>query len=183
MTAAVPRRASVARAAALWAVAACALPAAAAAQPASGPPGRPETEACVLEAAIAFDLPLDILRAIRRVEGGRVGETGPRNANGSHDIGPWQINSRWVSRIARDRGVPEASVRDALLWDGCYNAQVAAWLLSTKLDEAGGDFWLAVGWYNSRTPEHRDRYLARVAAQLRRILSDGPGRADGAAAR
>src|SRR5687767_14854050 len=56
------------------------------------------------------------LWGLRDQEGGWIGaET--RNANGSHDLGPLQVNSWWVPRIASALRRPESTVRNWLQHD------------------------------------------------------------------
>lgn len=55
-----------------------------------------------------------------------------------------------------------ASLEEA--FDPATNADYAARFLSSLAGELGGNWYKAVGWYHSRTPELADAYRERVAA-------------------
>jgi hypothetical protein len=67
----------------------------------------------------------------------------------AHDLGPLQINTWWVARIATLIGRPEAHVRHWLRFDPCFNAEAARWVFLTAL-RSSGDYWKAVGAYHSQ---------------------------------
>jgi hypothetical protein len=134
------------------------------------------TEACIDAAAARYGHDPVKFRALLDVEGGRVGETGPRNANGSHDLGPAQINDRvWVPHFAEIAGLPEARVRSLLLWDGCLNVEAAAYILALAVRRADGDVVRGYGYYHSATPEHHRRWVRLfLEAYARRGGAAGP---------
>jgi hypothetical protein len=101
-------------------------------------------------------------------EGGRPGQW-VRNANGTHDIGPMQINTINLGDIARQAQVTPDHVAYALTVNGCSNVAVGAWFLRRKINEAGGDIWKGVAWYHSRTPEKGNAYVNRVNRNHLRI--------------
>lgn len=139
----------------------------AAAQPAS-----PTTtvEACLRSAAAVHRVDPALLVVLLQVEGGSLGRTSA-NSNGTHDIGPMQVNTIWVPRIAaRWRTTPELAFR-ALRDSFCANVEAGAWILRQALDEVGGDFWRGVGHYHSRTPEYRERYLRLVHGRVQRLAA------------
>ena len=122
----------------------------------------PLTVDCVADAARASDLPLAALIGILATENGRAGEA-LQNANGTWDMGPFQINTCHVNELV-DMGIaPETVLRD-----GCANAYAAAWLLRKEYKRTG-NLWEAVGAYHSRTPKYRDAYIARVKEHLARL--------------
>ena len=90
-----------------------------------------------------------------------------RNTNGSHDLGPLQINSFWVPRIAGLVGRPQANVRLWLTFDPCFNAEAARWIFLSAL-RTTGDFWRAVGIYHSPTAWRQRRYAFSVARHMHR---------------
>lgn len=112
--------------------------------------------ACVREAARHAGVPSMILLAIMRVEGGVPGQV-VRDADGSYDMGPMQINSLWLPML-REIGITRRQVTD----DGCLNVEVGASILARYIDEAGGDLGTAVGWYHSHTPELARAYRERI---------------------
>jgi len=155
-------------------VASCALPSRASAADA---PTQAEarTRECLLAAADAHRLPPAMLVVLLKVEGGRLGHVS-QNSNDTVDIGPMQVNTIWVTKIAaRWRTTPAAAylaLRDNL----CANLEGGAWILARALAEAKGDFWGGVAIYHSHKPEHQGRYLRLVLAATRR-LQDQAGHA------
>jgi hypothetical protein len=112
-----------------------------------------------------------ILVILLNVEGGRLGAVS-QNTNDTVDIGPMQVNSIWVRKIAqRWRATPEATYR-ALRDNLCANLEAGAWILRLGLDEARGDLWEGVAFYHSHSPEHKRTYLALVLKQALRLLAD-----------
>lgn len=104
------------------------------------------------------------LRALRDQEAGWIGAE-VRNRDGSYDLGPMQINSWWVSRMARLVGRRSDDIRHRLRYNVCFNVEAARWILLSNL-AASSDYWQAVGAYHSPTPVLRDRYAIRVARRL-----------------
>jgi hypothetical protein len=116
---------------------------------------------CIDDAAARQQVNAYVLRAIgwqeSRLQPAAVG----RNANGSIDVGAFQINSVHLSELGRygiDRGA---------LSDGCISAEVAAWHYRRQIDRLG-DGWPAVGAYHSRTAPRAAWYANQVAAILMR---------------
>ena len=126
------------------------------------PPSRLLTLDCVVEAAREHGVPLAALLGILAAEDGRTGEA-LRNANGTWDVGCFQVNTCNVNALAAMGMTPEAILRD-----GCVNARAAAFLLRREYERTG-DIWTAVGAYHSRTPERRDAYINRVKRHLARL--------------
>lgn len=106
------------------------------------------------------------LWGLRDQEGGWIGAE-IANADGTHDLGPLQINSWWVPRISAVLHRPAAEVRHWLIYDACFNVRAARWIFLSGLS-AGKDYWKAVGMYHSPTPWRQERYALAVAAHLRR---------------
>lgn len=124
--------------------------------------------ACLTAAAEAHRLPPAMLVVLLKVEGGTLGRTS-QNTNDTLDIGPMQVNTIWVPKLAvrwrTTREAAHAALRDNL----CANLEAGAWILRQALDEAGGDFWRGVGYYHSRTPVYTERYLRKVLDASRRL--------------
>jgi len=117
--------------------------------------------ACFEEAAARYRLPSALLKAISRVESsGRPGAIN-RNADGSHDIGHMQINSRWLP-VLQPYGISADS-----LFDPCINTYVGAWILARNIARLGYG-WDAIGAYNAASPSKRIAYARKVAAALQR---------------
>jgi hypothetical protein len=143
-------------------------------------PAEVRTQECLLAAAEAHRLPAAMLMVLLKVEGGRLGHVS-QNDNDTLDIGPMQVNTIWVTKIAaRWRTTPAAAflaLRDNL----CANLEGGAWILARALAEAKDDFWGGVAIYHSHKPEHQGRYLRLVLAATRR-LQDQAGHAPPATA-
>jgi len=106
------------------------------------------------------------LWGLRDQEGGWVGaETA--NTDGSHDLGPMQINSWWIPRIAAVTKRSPALVRLWLQHDACFNVFAARWIFLSEI-AASRDYWRAVGVYHSPTSWRRRTYALRVDGQIRR---------------
>ena len=84
-----------------------------------------------------------------------------RNANGSIDLGAFQINSVHLSELRR-YGIDRTA-----LADGCVSAEVAAWHYRRQV-ERHGPSWQAVGAYHSQTPARAAWYANQIAAILMR---------------
>ena len=116
---------------------------------------------CIDDAAARHQVNALVLRAIGWQESHLQPAALGRNANGSLDVGAFQINSIHLSELGR-YGIDRAS-----LLDGCVSADVAAWHYRRQIDQLG-DTWLAVGAYHSRTPARAAGYANRVASLLMR---------------
>jgi len=116
---------------------------------------------CLTAAAAAHRLPPAMLAVLLNVEGGTLGRVS-RNTNGTVDIGPMQVNTVWVPRIAAHWNTAPASAYAALRDNLCANLEGGAWILRQAMDEAHGDFWGGVGIYHSHDPRHSARYLRQV---------------------
>jgi hypothetical protein len=116
---------------------------------------------CIADAAARHHVNADVLRAIGWQESRLQPLALGHNANGSIDVGAFQINSIHLSELAR-YGVDQQA-----LADGCVSADVAAWHYRRQVD-LQGDTWLAVGAYHSRTSARAGWYANQVAAILMR---------------
>ena len=116
---------------------------------------------CIDDAAARHQVNALVLRAIgwqeSHLQPGALGH----NANGSIDVGAFQVNSIHLSELGR-YGIDRAA-----LTDGCTSAEVAAWHYRRQVDQHGNT-WRAVGAYHSQTPERAAWYANQVAAQLMR---------------
>ena len=114
----------------------------------------PLKRACVVEAAEAFGLPESALWVILGVERGQVGERTP-NPNDTYDYGPFQINTIWLEELS-DYNISQKE----LLYNGCVNAMVAAWILHHHWDSERP--FRSIGNYHSQTPEVHWRYRLHI---------------------
>ena len=133
------------------------------------PFGRP-TLTCVANIAANQGVPVDLLLGIQSIERGLTGKK-VGNKNTTYDIGAFQINSTHLPRIARLGG----SEYD-LLHRGCYNARIAAMLLSEALNQASKgrlDYYSRASGYHSWTPTYNMIYrkkLVKYTAQWQNWL-------------
>jgi len=124
--------------------------------------------ACMAFVAQLYDLPPRVLPSIQKVEGGRPG-LAMRNRDGSEDLGIMQINTLWISSIARRTGMAPADVRHDLLHSPCFNISAAGMILNTYLQETGGDLMQAIGNYHSHTPFRNQGYQTKVLGAVTQI--------------
>lgn len=121
--------------------------------------------ACVMNASNLYGVPPAGIMAVLQAENGRTGEVS-RNTNGSHDIGPMQVNSLWLAPLARGWGVDEATAEAALRERPCTNIAVGTWILADCIHRHGGDFWQGVGCYHApNNPDLASAYVGRVAGK------------------
>ncbi len=131
---------------------------------------------CLMAAAVAYHVSVPALQAIRTVEGGQEGQEVCQNADGSCDLGPFQVNDRaWVDTLARSLHADRQTVRATLRDDGCWNAQVASWILHQEMTANRGDEQGAIGDYHSHFRSAHDHYLRKVDYVLQSLSpNDAP---------
>ncbi|CAM4195309.1 lytic transglycosylase domain-containing protein [Novosphingobium lubricantis] len=125
----------------------------------------PEIARCIRVAARGHPWLEKTLWGLRDQEAGWLGAE-VANTNGTHDLGPLQINSWWVPHIARLIGKPDYQVRHWLRHDACFNADAARWIFLSGL-RTTGDYWKAIGIYHSPTAWRQRTYAAKVANHMR----------------
>lgn len=116
---------------------------------------------CLTEAAATHRLSPAMLVVLLNVESGALGRVS-RNTNGTVDIGPMQVNTIWVPKIAAHWNTAPAAAYAALRDNLCANLEGGAWILRQAMDEARGDLWGGVGIYHSHNPRHSAPYLRQV---------------------
>ena len=126
--------------------------------------------ACILQASLGHPWLEKTLWGLRDQEAGWVGAE-VRNSNGSHDLGPLQINSWWTPRIATLVGRSPVQVRHWLRFDPCFNAEAARWIFLSAL-RSTGNYWKAIGVYHSPTTWRQRHYLHSVARHMRTRYGD-----------
>ncbi len=104
------------------------------------------------------------LWGLRDQEGGWIGAE-VANRDGSRDLGPLQVNSQWVRKIAARTRREDSDVRRWLTHDACFNVNAARWIFLSAL-KASGDYWRAVGIYHSPINWRQRRYASLVARRL-----------------
>ena len=121
---------------------------------------------CIFAAAQTYSVPPSVLLGILHVEGGRVGQA-VRNTNGSYDLGPMQINTLWIPKLAAHWRVSKTTATKMVRDDACVNVGVGAWILRTKINDAGG-LYKGIAWYHSATPRFGHKYRSKVMAAMQR---------------
>ncbi len=117
--------------------------------------------ACMALVAQIYSLPPRVLPSIQRVEGGRP-FLAHGNSNGTQDLGIMQVNTIWLPYLSRYTRLSQATVRDRLLGQACFNIAAAGLIMRLYLDETGGDLMRAVGNYHSHSPALNQDYQSRV---------------------
>lgn len=140
-------------------------PAAAATSSRSSAADERQIAQCIRLAAAGKPWLEKTLWGLRDQEGGWVGAA-VANTNGTHDLGPLQVNTWWVPRLARLIRRPEEHVLHWLRHDACFNAQAARWIFLSALSSTR-DYWKAIGVYHSPTDWRQRRYSVSVAVKLR----------------
>lgn len=109
----------------------------------------PATIACVVEAAGRQNVPPALLLGIASKELGHNGQV-VRNTNESRDNGHFQINDIHFRRGEMLQSIRLEDARDR----GCYNAELAAWLLNKQLQrtDRSQDIFVRAAGYHSWTP-------------------------------
>lgn len=143
-------------------------------------PNTPPTFECLHEEAARQKLPPELLLAVMRTEGGRMGQF-VRNNNGSYDVGPMQINTTWIAKLAKKANTTSENIVMQLAYHGCWNMAVGAWILRSAIDESPNDFWRGVGYYNSHNIKYWPSYSRRVQAHYQKIVAASRKQGDRAA--
>jgi Transglycosylase SLT domain len=118
------------------------------------PPQLQERVVCSISAAAKYEIPANIVLAVAEKEGGKPGQW-VRNTNGTHDVGPMQFNTAYLSTLGR-YGITADDVAAA----GCYPFDLAAWRLRQHIKNDSGDLWTRVANYHSRTYIYNTTYRA-----------------------
>ena len=122
--------------------------------------------ACFDEAAARYRIPVDLLRAISKVESSGKFNAINVNKNGSKDLGHMQINSSWLPTLKK-YGITQENIMNP-----CINTHVGAWVLAGNIKRLGYN-WDAIGAYNAVTPSKRQIYARKIAAVLNKRNHSG----------
>jgi len=121
---------------------------------------------CMYMASQTYRVPTSALVGIMHVEGGRIGQA-VGNHNGTYDLGPMQVNSLWVPRLARLWNVDYKTAYTALRDNGCENVYISAWILKQKMVQTGG-LYNGIAYYHSATPRYGTPYANKVVDTMNR---------------
>lgn len=120
--------------------------------------------ACIAKASEGKPWLEKTLWGIRDQEAGWIGAE-ILNRNGSHDLGPMQINSQWVDRLSIQLKRSPGLIRHWLIRNPCFNVDVARWIFLAGL-AATNDYWRAIGIYHSPSSAKQNQYARSVAQKL-----------------
>jgi soluble lytic murein transglycosylase-like protein len=118
-----------------------------------------QDEACFEQASQRYAIPVQLLKAISRVESGGNPTAFNRNPNGSWDMGHMQINSAWLPSLEKF-GISQMQLRNP-----CVNTYVGAWILAGNIRRLGYN-WKAIGAYNAHSSDKAAVYAGKIAATL-----------------
>lgn len=127
---------------------------------------------CFEKASQRYNVDVNLLLAIGKVESEFRMDATNHNTNGTTDYGVMMINSRWETRL-RDMGIDWNDVTTS----ECVNIHIGAWVLASNFARVGVN-WYAVGAYNAgfgeseRTRMNRLRYASKVYRALVRIQEE-----------
>lgn len=115
---------------------------------------------CALDFAEYYQVPIQIVESVRRVESGGNHGVGRvcNNKNGSCDIGAMQINTYWLPMLHKQ------NITDTVLENNeCVNIAVGVWILSTNF-YSYGNWEAALSAYNTGKPNSEVglRYAKKV---------------------
>jgi hypothetical protein len=122
---------------------------------------------CLISAANTYQVPAAVMIGIMQVEGGHIGQEAGPNINGTYDLGPMQVNSRWMPELAKVWHVNTPTARVWVRDNGCVNVYVAAWILKQKIAETGTLFG-GIAHYHSATRNEGYNYAIKVVAVMER---------------
>lgn len=123
---------------------------------------------CVFKAAVDYRIPPAILYAIRKKEGGKVGQSS-RNTNNTRDYNQTQINDVWMQTFYKKQGVHPYLLAN----DACLGIRATAYIVRYEIERVG-NFWRGVGNYHSRTPSRNAAYAREIydlSIHYQKILS------------
>lgn len=113
---------------------------------------------CFADVSARSGIPEELLRVIAQVESNMNPRAVNINENGSEDIGLMQINTVNLPALKK------LGIHREDLFDPCTNLIAGAWILSQMINKYGFT-WEAIGAYNAKSRDKRDRYIGRVYAR------------------
>lgn len=116
---------------------------------------------CAQEVAEIYQMPREVLQAVRAVEGGWTGAIVGPQAGNTYDHGLMQINSYWIPLVA-----PFGVTREALAWDDCVNISIGAWILRYQLRRYGNMPDALSAYHAGHANKKRGRAYAKKVLNL-----------------
>lgn len=128
---------------------------------------------CAIEIADYYQVPIEIVAAVRQQESGSrgqaVGRVGP-HSNGTYDLGAMQINTWWLDQQTNRNYLQQWGITEQeLLENECTNIAVGTWILYENITRFG-DWEAALAAYNAGNPTLP--VGQRYASQVLSILGD-----------
>ena len=128
---------------------------------------------CAFEIADYYQVPIEIVAAVRQQESGSrgqsVGRVGP-NSNGSYDLGAMHINTWWLDQQTNRNYLQQWGITEhELLENECTNIAVGTWILYENITRFG-EWEAALAAYNAGNPTLP--VGQRYASQVLSILGD-----------
>ncbi len=120
---------------------------------------------CIFMASNTYQVPTEVVIGIMYVEGGHVGQEAGPNLNGTYDLGPMQVNSLWVPKLAQLWHVDNRTAHNWLRDNGCENIYVGAWILKQKIAEAG-TLYNGIAYYHSAARRPGKNYANKVLTAM-----------------
>jgi len=117
---------------------------------------------CSIQAAVKYEVPANILLAVAEKEGGKPGQW-VQNSNATHDIGPMQFNTAYLSDLSKYGITPEHVAQP-----GCYSYTLAAWRIRMHIQNDRGDLWTKVANYHSYTSHLNAAYRVDLIRRVAR---------------
>lgn len=112
-------------------------------------------------------MPAPLILSIMKKENGHNGQA-VHNKNGTYDLGVMQVNTRWLSTLAR-----YGYTRDDLQFNPCKNVMAGSWILAQSMAE-GQSTWVGVGNYNSHTLKINHAYhisIQKIHNEISEIIN------------
>ncbi|EHA15291.1 MULTISPECIES: lytic transglycosylase domain-containing protein [Halomonadaceae] len=126
---------------------------------------------CAPEIADYYQVPIEIVAAVRLQESGSrgqlVGRIGP-NENGTYDLGAMQVNTWWLDQETNRSYLQQWGITEReLLENECTNIAVGTWILYDNITRYG-EWEAALAAYNAGSPDSPvgQQYANEVLATL-----------------
>jgi len=136
-----------------------------------------EIQQCIEKSASKHSVDQTLLQIIIETENGKKGTVRYNKSNGSHDLGPAQINTIQFEENWFQKEYPNVTWQN-LSSDVCLNIDVAGRVFKQRISELkpSQSIWNAVGNYHSKTHKYKLRYLQKVMKAYRvRAQEQGEG--------
>jgi len=132
--------------------------------PKSGLSAQQYLVSCLIRAANEYNVPAAVLIGMMHIEGGKSGEE-QKQKNGASKLGLYMISSSYIPQLGELWDVRNekalASVRD----NSCVNVNVAAWILSQKIEETGS-LYNGIQKFHSNSSQEGKAFADKVISKM-----------------